>query len=852
MLPHPLDLTVSASLIMGMAQPLILNPEGMSCASCVARVEGALKAVPGVTSAEVNLASETARVVGGTASAISGALARVGYPARIETLALSVSEMTCASCVGRVERAISKVPGVLSAEVNLAAETARVTLLAGSGAEEATLAALAKAGYPATRTDTAPKADLRRAEARTLARAALLAGLLTLPVFILEMGGHVFPAFHHWVSRTIGTETSRLIQFVLTTVVLLGPGLRFHTKGWPALVRGAPDMNALVALGTAAAWSYSTVATFAPAVLPDTARAVYFEAAAVIVTLILAGRWMEARAKGRTGAAIRRLAGLRPATARVERDGTVSEVAAEAIRPGDLIHLRPGERLAADGVVVSGDSHVDESMLTGEPIPVAKGQGADVTGGTVNGPGVLVIRTTAVGEATRLAQIIRLVEEAQAARLPVQELVNRITLWFVPAVMAVALVAVAAWLVYGPEPRLTHALVAGVAVLIIACPCAMGLATPTSIMVGTGRAADLGVLFRGGAALQTLSEVKVIAFDKTGTLTEGKPEVTRSFPASGFDERGLLALAAGAEASSEHPLAAAVLRAARAAGISPAAAEDTRATPGLGLAARVGGQDVRVGSARFLAAGGVDTAPLAGEAKALAVRGATPVFVAADGQLAGVLGIADRPRTSARAAIARLHEMGFETAMISGDLRPAAEAIAAELGIDRVVAEVLPEGKVEAVRALQSGGARVAFTGDGINDAPALAAADVGIAIGTGTDVAIESADVVLMGEDLATLATAVEVSRRTMANIRQNLVWAFGYNALLIPVAAGALWPVTGTMLSPALAAGAMALSSVMVLTNALRLRRIGSGRQAVSLDAATPATLGAATHEGSYRSAR
>jgi len=598
------------------------------------------------------------------------------------------------------------------------------------------------------------------------------------------------------------------------------PGRMFFAKGFPALMRRAPDMNSLVAIGAGAAWAYSSLATFRPQWLPDGTVAVYFEAAAVIVTLILLGRWLEARAKGRTGAAIKRLVGLRPDTARVERDGDVLDLPVDDIQRGDRVHLRAGDRVPVDGVVREGSSFVDESMVTGEPVAVEKTEGTELVAGTVNGNGALVMRATAVGADTMLSRIIEMVEEAQGSRLPVQDLVNRITAWFVPAVMGVALMTIALWLVFGPEPALPFALVSGVSVLIIACPCAMGLATPMSIMVGTGRAADLGVLFRRGDALQSLQSVDVVAFDKTGTLTEGKPRVTDIDCKEG--EGAFLSTVAAVEAASDHPLAGAIVAEAKARGLDLPRASDVQAVPGHGLSGIVNGRSVAIGNARMMKEAGVDAAGLTTRADALADQGRTVVMVAIDGLPAGVLGLADTLKSTAKATVAALHARGVQTALVSGDSEPAARAIAAELGIDHVVAGVLPDGKVDAVRALQEGGRKLAFVGDGINDAPALAAADIGIAMGSGTDVAVESADVVLVSGNPGGVAEAVEISRRTLRNIWQNLGWAFGYNVALIPVAAGLLYIFGGPLLSPQLAAGAMALSSVLVVTNALRLRRV------------------------------
>ncbi|MBC7141111.1 MAG: copper-translocating P-type ATPase [Rhodobacteraceae bacterium] len=735
----------------------------------------------------------------------------------------TVEGMSCASCVGRVERALKAVPGVIAAEVNLATQSARIHFTSGTTTPAALAAAAGAAGYPAfPAAESGPKTDRQADEAAKLRRSFALSAALAIPVVILAMGSHMVPAFHHWVTGTLGEANSWRIQFVLTALILAGPGGLFFRHGIPALLRGAPEMNSLVALGSLAAFAYSTVATFAPGLLPEAARGVYFEAAATIVTLILLGRMLEARAKGQAGEAIRRLIGLRPDTAQVERDGTVTEVPVESLMKGDIVRLAPGERVAVDGVIAEGQGWIDESMLTGEPAPVEKSAGASITGGTVNGAAALSFRVTATGADTVLARIIAMVSDAQGAKLPVQALVDRITLWFVPAVMTLAALAFTVWLLLGPEPALTHALVAGISVLIIACPCAMGLATPVSILVGTGRGAELGLLFRRGDALQRLAEARIVAFDKTGTLTEGHPALTDLIPAEGFDEATVLGLAAAAEARSEHPLARAILDAARARGLTPPEATEVKALPGRGLTARVGGRAILIGNARALEEAGIDPGPLAEAAKRLAADARTPILVAIDGRAAALLAVADPVKPSARAAIAALHAMGVKTAMISGDTTATVEAIAKDLGIDHVAAEVLPDGKVAALEALKSQGT-TAFTGDGINDAPALAAADIGIAMGTGTDVAIEAAEVVLMTGDPAAVADAVRLSRATMRNIRQNLFWAFGYNVILIPVAAGALYPLNGMLLSPMLAAGAMALSSVFVVTNALRLRRAG-----------------------------
>ena len=742
--------------------------------------------------------------------------------AQSETVTLSIAGMSCASCVGRVNRALAAVPGVVSVAVNLATETAAITYQTGK-VTAATLAAVSTdAGYPArlAEADQSTTQAIRKAdEARDLSRATLLAAVLALPVFVLEMGGHLVPAFHHLIADTIGMQTSWTIQFVLTALVLFGPGRVFFVKGLPALVKGAPEMNSLVALGTGAAFCYSVVATFVPGAIPSDIRAVYFEAAAVIVVLILLGRWLEARAKGRTGAAIQALLGLQVRDAHVMRAGVVMAVHVDQLKVGDVITLRPGERVPVDGTVLDGTSPVDESMMTGEPVPVVKTTGDALTGGTVNGAGGLTFAATRVGGDTTLAQIIRMVEQAQGSKLPIQDLVDRVTMWFVPAVLVLAVLTVAVWLLFASDPTL--ALIAAVSVLIIACPCAMGLAVPTSIMVGSGRAAEMGVLFRKGAALQQLSDVGIIAFDKTGTLTAGKPHLTDLVLADGFDRAEVLRLAAAVEAKSEHPIAAAIVAAGRSENVGDAQVSDFQAIAGHGVAAQADGQRVLIGADRLLVQHGVDVGAFVAVATDFAERGRTAFFVAVDGRVAGVIAVADPVKPGAAAAIAALHAKGIKTAMITGDQAETAQAIAREIGIDHVIAGVLPGGKVAALDKLR-GADKIAFVGDGINDAPALAHADVGIAIGTGTDVAIETADVVLMSGDPRGVVNAVAVSQATMRNIRQNLGWAFGYNVALIPIAAGLLYPVFGLLLSPVFAAGAMALSSVSVVSNALRLRAL------------------------------
>lgn len=801
--------------------------EKLSCAGCVGRAERALAEVPGVQSARVNLATHRAEVAlapDAQVSDLQTALRRAGYPMRVETVEFDVDNMTCGSCIARVEQALAAQPGVLRASANLTTGRAEADLLDPSAAP-ALARALDAAGYPARPVTHAGPVDpgARQAqEARALSRRFLLALVLTLPVFILEMGGHLVPPFHHWLVNSLGQTPLWLGQFLLTSLVLIGPGRGFYTSGLPALARGAPDMNSLVAIGTLAAWGYSTVALFAPSLLPDRAQAVYFEAAAVIVTLILLGRWLEARARGRTGAAIARLVGLQPKRARKLVDGVEVEVPLDEVSDGDILRLRPGERLAADGVLTSPAALVDESMITGEPLPAEKTTGAKLVGGTLNAGDAFDMRVTATGAQTVLSQIIRMVERAQGAKLPVQALVDKVTMYFVPVVMGIAALTVALWLAFGAGLNL--ALVAGVSVLIIACPCAMGLATPTSVMVGTGRAAELGVLFRKGTALQLLERVRVVAFDKTGTLTEGRPSLSRIVTTGALDEDAALGHAAALERDSDHPIARALRDAAAARGIAVPDAQGVKSLTGLGLRSQIDGVAVHLGAARLMAQEGIDISALARAAEEASQKGETPFYLAIDGQLAALICVADRPRDGAAQMIAKLHKRGLQVAMITGDAQATATAIARDLGIDHVVAEVMPKAKLSAVQSLRAAHGPVAFVGDGINDAPALAEADVGLAIGSGTDVAVEAADIVLASSRPQAVLAALDLSQQTMRNIRQNLFWAFAYNTALVPVAAGLLYPAFGIMLSPMLAAGAMALSSVFVLSNALRLRFAGS----------------------------
>jgi len=801
--------------------------EGMTCASCVSRIERALLVIPGVIKATVNLATERADVSTTLPTGrqdLVKAIEDAGYTVPIaSTVEFSIEGMTCASCVGRVEKALNAVPGVKSATVNLSTEKATIILGESVGAHTL-IQAVEGAGYTAQVLDQTSKLDdekeaRRDEEAKKLRRDLILAASLAAPIFILEMGSHVIPGMHHYVMATLG-KGSWWIQFALTSLVMFIPGIRFYKKGLPALWRLAPDMNSLVSVGTLAAYSYSIVATFAPSWLPPGTVNVYYEAAAVIVALILLGRYLEAKAKGRTSEAIKRLVGLQPRTARVRRAGKITEVPAAELSSGDIVEIRPGEKIPVDGEVIEGSSYVDESMITGEPVPVRKTAGLSVVGGTVNQTGALSVEAKAVGGATVLAQIIRMVEQAQGSKLPIQALVDRVTMWFVPVVMGFAALTFLVWFFLGPDPALTFGLVNAVAVLIIACPCAMGLATPTSIMVGTGRGAELGVLFRRGEALQLLKEANIVAVDKTGTLTEGKPTLTDLILAEGFVRADVLSKVAAVEAKSEHPIARAIVESAEHEKIALADVVAFESVTGFGVRAIADGVRVEIGADRYMTQLGLSPELFSEVAARLGDDGKTPLYAAIGGQLAAIIAVSDPIKPTTPDAIRALHELGIKVAMITGDNRRTAEAVARKLGIDEVIAEVLPEGKVDAVNRLKKQYGHLAYVGDGINDAPALAEADVGLAIGTGTDIAIEAADVVLMSGNLKGVPNAIALSKATMGNIRQNLFWAFIYNAALIPVAAGVLYPLNGMLLSPIFAAGAMALSSVFVLGNSLRLR--------------------------------
>ncbi len=811
---------------------LTLPIKGMSCASCAKSVEGGLAGVDGVAEARVNFATERAQV--GLQKGrrvpvenLAQAVADSGYEVRTAETALTVQGMTCASCVSRVEDALNAVEGVLEATVNLATDRATVRYVPGATERTDLTQAIRDAGYERGGTeDGGDRADVenqaREDEQRSMRQRFLRALAFALPVFVLEMGFMHIPTMEAWITDQVSTQTLYYVLFALTSVVMFGPGRYFYRHGWPALKNGSPDMNTLVMIGTSAAYGYSVVATFLPQVLPEGTVHVYYEAAAVIITLILAGNYMEALAKGRASDAIRALLDLQATTARVVRDGGEEEVDVREVVPGDVIRVRPGAKVPVDGEVIDGSSYVDESMVTGEPDPVSKAEGDEVVGGTLNKTGSFTFKATRVGEETVLSQIVEMVEQAQGSAPPIQSLADRVVRVFVPFVLATAALTFGVWMVWGPDPVLTYALVSAVSVLIIACPCAMGIATPISVMVGTGRAAELGVYVREGEALQALHTADLVALDKTGTLTKGTPEVTDFRPQNGFGEDDLLRWIAAVESQSEHPIGEALVTRAEEQGVDWPDAADFDAIPGHGVQATVDGRTVAIGAERLMDRLDVALDGQQATANDLADAAKTPLYVAVDGTLAAVVAVADPIKDSTPAALDALHTLGIEVAMITGDDERTAQAIARELGIDRVQAEVLPDEKAAAITAFQEQGQTVAFVGDGINDAPALAQADVGIAIGTGTDVAIESGDIVLMSGDLRGVPNAVHLSTHTLRNIKQNLFWAFAYNVLLIPVAAGVLYPAFGLLLSPALAALAMVFSDLFVVGNALRLRRL------------------------------
>ncbi|MDR3086233.1 MAG: heavy metal translocating P-type ATPase [Christensenellaceae bacterium] len=821
----------------------VLNVRGMTCAACAARIEKTVKKLPGIGQATVNLASEKLFVEYDESALklpeIQAAVSRIGYELveRSESsgVTIPIGGMSCAACAQRIEKGLKKLGGVLEVAVNYATEKAAVRY----DPQKLKLSALREAieglGYEALEMNRVEAADedraRKQAEIKRMWTKFIVAAVFSLPLLYIAMAPMLpgvklpFPA---WL-RPMDFPLVYALTELLLTLPVIGVGYRFYYVGFRALWMRSPNMDSLVAIGTSAAVLYSIYGTFLIAGGQFHAvDALYFESAGVIVTLILLGKTLEAVSKGRTSEAIKKLMGLAPKTALVIRGGSEIEIPIDEVKIGDLLRVRPGSTIPVDGQVTEGSSAVDESMLTGESMPVDKKSGDPLYAASLNTTGALTFRAERVGAETALARIIKLVEDAQGSKAPIAQLADLVSGYFVPVVCGIALLSGLAWFL-GTGGDLKFSLTIFISILVIACPCALGLATPTAILVGTGKGAEYGILIKGGEALETAHKVSAVILDKTGTITEGRPAVTDFMQAGGLSAEELLRLAASAELSSEHPLGQAIVQRAREEGLELEKAEGFRSLTGLGIEATIGGRRVLAGNEKLMQERGIALGGMASQSDALAKEGKTPMFIAADGEICGLVAVADVVKPSSRAAIAELRQMGIEVAMLTGDNRRTAEAIARQVGVERVLAEVLPGDKAGEVKKLQGEGKRVAMVGDGINDAPALAQADVGIAIGSGADVAMESASIVLMRGDLLDVPTAIELSRRTIRNIKQNLFWAFGYNVIGIPIAAGLLHLIWGgPLLSPIFAAAAMSLSSISVLTNALRLKRFKPPRRA------------------------
>ena len=808
----------------GAGKTVSLPITGMSCASCAAKIEKGITGLSGIVTASVNFATEKISVTYDPDKVhlndFVKTIKELGYGAGVESVTISVRGMSCASCVAKVTKALNRVDGVVSASVNFAAERADINYLPTVASLEDLMAAIRDAGYEplpqAMEEDLLERdARIKREEVSRLKRKFIFAAAVSVPVMIGTMA-HILP----WVPDFLA---SNILLLILATPVQFWSGWQFYRGAWAALKHFSADMNTLIAVGTSSAYFYSAAVTVFPGLFGAGAvdHAVYFDTATVIIALILLGRLLELRARGQTGEAIKKLIGLKAKTARVIRQGAEVDVPAADVLAGEIVVVRPGEKIPVDGVITDGFSTIDESMISGESLPVEKKAGDEVIGATMNRTGTFRFRATRVGRDSTLSQIVKLVEQAQGSKPPIARLVDVIAGYFVPAVIVGAILTFIIWYAFGPEPALSFALLNFIAVLIIACPCAMGLATPTSIMVGTGKGAENGILIRGGESLETAHKLDTIVLDKTGTLTKGQPSVKSIAPLSGGSPEDMIFFAASAEKGSEHPLGEAIVRRAVELGIRPADPAGFEALPGRGIQATVEGTEVLLGNELLLSERGIDTTPAREEAERLSDKGMTPVFLAVGKTLRGTIAIADTLKENSKEAIEAFRRLGLEVVIITGDNKRTARAVAGELGVKRVLAEVLPQDKAREVKKLQDEGRKVAMVGDGINDAPALVQADVGIAIGTGTDVAMEASDITLIGGDLRSIVTAIALSRATIRNIKQNLFWAFIYNILLIPVAAGALYPAFGILLNPMFAAAAMGLSSVSVVSNALRLKR-------------------------------
>lgn len=801
------------------AKQSTLQITGMTCAACAARIEKGLSRLEGVEQANVNLALERATVTYDsdklTAEALESKVEALGYGIARQSVELTIGGMTCAACAARIEKGLSRMPGVAKANVNLALETAHVEWSGSETSEGELIRKVKQLGYTASRKQSEGDASDRRKKEITRQRTVfILSAILSFPL-LWTMVGHFSWTSFLWVPSAF---MNPWVQLVLATIVQFGIGYPFYKGAFKALWNGGANMDVLVALGTSAAYFYSVYLTFEWSSvgghhMPD----LYFETSAVLITLILLGKLFEAMAKGRTSEAIRTLMSLQAKTALVIRDGAEVQVPVEEVIPGDIVLVKPGEKIPVDATVLEGNSAVDESMITGESIPVEKMPGASVIGATINKHGALKLKAEKVGRDTALSQIIRVVEEAQSSKAPIQRVADRISGIFVPVVVVLAAVTFLIWYYFVAPGEFSASLEKAIAVLVIACPCALGLATPTSIMAGSGRAAEAGILFKGGEHLELTQRIDTVVLDKTGTVTHGKPVLTEVVPAISWQdgEEALLRLIAGAEKSSEHPMAEAIVRGAEERGVAYPPAGSFQAVPGYGIRASVEGRSLTVGTRRLLREDGISYSAAEQEMERLEQEGKTAMLVAVDGIYSGIVAVADTIKESSTEAVARLHKLGLQVVMITGDNQRTAAAIARQAGIKTVLAEVLPEGKAEEVRKLQAQGRKVAMVGDGINDAPALASADIGMAMGTGTDVAMEAADITLLRGDLNGIADAIYMSRRTMGNIKQNLFWALAYNSLGIPVAAAGF-------LAPWLAGAAMAMSSVSVVLNALRLQRV------------------------------
>jgi Cu+-exporting ATPase len=803
---------------------------GMSCASCVAKIEKGLSKMSGIVDAKVNFATEKASVTFDPSRAHMGdfvaTIEDLGYEAGVEKVTLPIHGMSCASCVKKVEDALNGLGGVVRASVNFATEKATVQYIPGAVSMGDFRKAVTDAGYELLEVERVEREEMvdrervaREAAYRKLKRRFIGGIILVIPVFLLAY----WRALGLSNLYDVGRQVNFSLQLLFQTPIQFWVGWQFYVGAWKSAKHRSADMNTLIAVGTSAAYLYSVLAMLFPWLFAakGLVAEVYFDTAGAIIVLILLGRLLEARAKGQTSEAIRKLMGLRAKTAMVVRDGREVDIPVEEVVIEDMVVVRPGEKIPVDGIIKEGHSSVDESMVTGESMPVEKNAGDEVIGATINKTGTFRFEATKVGKDTVLSQIIEMVEEAQGSKPPIARLADTIAGFFVPAVIGIAIITFIVWYLFGPAPALTYAMLNFVAVLIIACPCALGLATPTSIMVGTGKGAENGVLIRGGEALETAHKLSAVVMDKTGTLTRGEPSVTDVVESDGFTEDEILRFAASAEKGSEHPLGEAIVNRAKEENIPLMNPENFHAIAGHGIEATIDGRSLIMGNLKLMRDREIPLNGLEERAEELSGQGKTPMFVAIDRNPAGIIAVADTLKENSKEAVEALRGMGVEVAMITGDNRKTAEAIARQIGIDRVLAEVLPEVKADEVKRLQAEGKRVAMVGDGINDAPALAQADVGIAIGTGTDVAMESADITLISGDLRGVVTAIALSRATIRNIKQNLFWAFAYNSILIPVAAGVLFPFFGILLNPIFAAAAMGLSSVTVVSNALRLKR-------------------------------